>query len=587
MTIFNILNLVCGLALFLFGMNFMGDTLKKSAGTKLKTFLANMTENPVKGFLLGLGVTAVIQSSSATTVMVVGFVNSGTMLLSQAISVIMGANVGTTVTSWLTGLSGIGDGGSTAVSFMQWFKPSSFVPVLALIGVLLYMLGKTSKRKNIGMILLGFSVLMVGMDMMSEAVKPLSTNEDFKNILLWFENPFFGVIAGMLMTAIIQSSSASVGILQSLTVTGAITFGNAVPILLGQNIGTCITALISSVGTSRNAKRTAFVHFYFNTIGVVVFLLLFYLIDFIVGFPFMGDSIDMWGIAIVHTIFNIVSVVIIAPFSKLLEKLVCITIRDKAGNDEIQMLDERLLATPSVAIERSAHAVIDMANVAKDSFRISSELLYNFDSKDAERVRALEDKGDKYEDMIGSYLVKLSPESTLASENMEISKLLHMIGDLERISDHSVNIAESAEEINDKKIVFSDEAVRELKIMIDAVGEIIDLSVSALRDNDISKAILVEPLEQVIDELRDEIKRRHVMRLQKSECSIEHGFVLSDLLTNYERIADHCSNVAGCIVEISKYRSLDMHNYTEHIKEIDNTFDEHYKAFADKYSLNV
>ena len=587
MNIFNILNLVCGLALFLFGMNFMGDTLKKSAGTKLKTFLADMTENPVKGFLLGLGVTAVIQSSSATTVMVVGFVNSGTMLLSQAISVIMGANVGTTVTSWLTGLSGIGDGGSTAVSVLQWFKPSSFVPILALVGVLLYMLGKSTQRKNIGMILLGFSVLMVGMDMMSEAVKPLSTNEDFKNILLWFENPFFGVIAGMLMTAIMQSSSASVGILQSLTVTGAITFGNAVPILLGQNIGTCITALISSIGTSRNAKRTAFVHFYFNAIGVVLFLVLFYLINFIVGFNFMGDSIDMWGIAIVHTIFNIVSVVIIAPFSKPLEKLVCITIRDKAGNDEIQMLDERLLATPSVAIERSAHAVIDMADIARDSFMISSSLLYNFEPKGAERVRELEDKGDKYEDMIGSYLVKLSPESTLASENMEISKLLHMIGDLERISDHSVNIAESAEEINDKKIVFSDDAVRELKVMIDAVGEIIDLSVSALRDNDISKAILVEPLEQVIDELRDEIKRRHVMRLQKSECSIEHGFVLSDLLTNYERIADHCSNVAGCIVEISKYRSLDMHSYTEHIKETDNTFEEHYNTFAKKYCLNV
>ncbi|MBO5415532.1 MAG: Na/Pi cotransporter family protein [Clostridia bacterium] len=585
MSVFNILNLICGLALFLFGMNFMGDTLKKSAGNKLKTFLGRITSNPIKGFLLGMGVTAVIQSSSATTVMIVGFVNSGTMMLSQAISVIMGANVGTTVTSWLTGLSGIGEGGATAVSFLQWLKPSSFVPILALVGVLLYMLGKNAQRRNIGLILLGFSVLMVGMDMMSEAVKPLSENEAFKSVLLWFENPLFGVLAGMVMTAIIQSSSASVGILQSLTVTGAITFGNAVPILLGQNIGTCVTALISSIGTSRNAKRTAFVHFYFNAIGVVVFLGLFYLFDFIVGFPFMGDSIDMWGIAIVHTVFNIVSVLVLAPFSKLLEKLVCLTVRDKKGTDETELLDERLLATPSVAIDKSVQAVCKMADAVKESFSLSSGLLYDYDTQSAEKVRELEVMADKYEDMIGSYLLKLSPESVLAKENMEITKLLHLIGDLERISDHAVNIVESAEEIRDKKITFSDETRDELEVMSRAVGEVIDIALSALVSNDIEEAQRVEPLEQVIDGLREELKRRHIMRLQKSKSTVEHGFILSDILTNYERIADHCSNVAGCIIEISKNKTLQMHSYTDRIRESDKSFDERYMQFSQKYSL--
>lgn len=586
MSVFNILNLICGLALFLFGMNFMGDTLKKSAGNKLKTFLGNMTSNPFKGFLLGMGVTAVIQSSSATTVMVVGFVNSGAMLLSQAISVIMGANVGTTVTSWLTGLSGIGEGGATAVSFLQWLKPSSFVPILALVGVLLYMLGKNAQRRNVGLILLGFSVLMIGMDMMSEAVKPLSENEAFKSVLLWFTNPVFGVLAGMVMTAIIQSSSASVGILQSLTVTGAITFGNAVPILLGQNIGTCVTALISSIGTSRNAKRTAFVHFYFNAIGVAAFLGLFYLFDFIVGFPFMGDSIDMWGIAIVHTVFNIFSVILLAPFSKLLEKLVCLTVRDKRGTDTPELLDERFLATPAVAIDKSAQTVGQMANEVREAFSISSGLLYDYDSRGAEKVREIEVRVDSYEDKIGAYLLKISPESVLSKENMEITKLLHLIGDLERISDHAVNIVESAEEIRDKKITFSDEAIEELEIMSSAVGEVVDIALSALVSNNIGEAERVEPLEQVIDGLRDELKRRHILRLQKSKCTVEHGFVLSDILTNYERIADHCSNVAGCIIEISKYKTLQMHSYTDHIKETDTAFEERYREFLKKYSLN-
>ena len=583
MSIFNILSMLCGLALFLFGMNFMGDTLKKSAGNKMKTFLSNMTSNRFKGFLLGMLVTAIIQSSSATTVMTVGFVNSGAMTLSQSIYVIMGANVGTTVTSWITGLSGLE--GAGGLELLEFFKPSAFVPVLALVGILCYMVGKSSKRKNIGLILLGFSVLMVGMDMMSDAVKPLSESESFKNILLLFENPFFGVLAGMLMTAILQSSSASVGILQSLTVTGAVTFGNAVPILLGQNIGTCITAILSSVGTSRNAKRTAFVHFYFNVIGVVIFLSGFYLLDAVVGLPFMSSGIDMWGIAIVHTVFNIVAVATIAPFSKLLEKLVCLTVKDKRGTDDIEVLDDRFLHTPFVAIDRSRAAAVKMSEVARESVTVAMSLIHNFDTKGAERVSELEGKADKYEDMIGTYLLKLSPESTLESENMQISEVLHVIGDLERISDHAMNLAESAEELKDKGVSFSAEALGELAVMESAVKEILELSIGAFSDADISRAMLVEPLEERIDDLRDEIKMRHIQRLQKNECTLEVGFVLSDILTNYERIADHCSNIASCMIELDRYGALKMHTYSKHIKEIDTSFDVHYESFTKKYSL--
>ncbi|MBO7250275.1 MAG: Na/Pi cotransporter family protein [Clostridia bacterium] len=583
MSIFNILSMLCGLALFLFGMNFMGDTLKKSAGNKMKTFLSNMTSNRFKGFLLGMLVTAIIQSSSATTVMTVGFVNSGAMTLSQSIYVIMGANVGTTVTSWITGLSGLE--GAGGLELLEFFKPSAFVPVLALVGILCYMVGKSSKRKNIGLILLGFSVLMVGMDMMSDAVKPLSESESFKNILLLFENPFFGVLAGMLMTAILQSSSASVGILQSLTVTGAVTFGNAVPILLGQNIGTCITAILSSVGTSRNAKRTAFVHFYFNVIGVVIFLSGFYLLDAVVGLPFMSSGIDMWGIAIVHTVFNIVAVAAIAPFSKLLEKLVCLTVKDKRGTDDIEVLDDRFLHTPFVAIDRSRAAAVKMSEVARESVTVAMSLIHNFDTKGAERVSELEGKADKYEDMIGTYLLKLSPESTLESENMQISEVLHVIGDLERISDHAMNLAESAEELKDKGVSFSAEALGELAVMESAVKEILELSIGAFSDADISRAMLVEPLEERIDDLRDEIKMRHIQRLQKNECTLEVGFVLSDILTNYERIADHCSNIASCMIELDRYGALKMHTYSKHIKEIDTSFDVHYESFTKKYSL--
>ena len=583
MSIFNILSMLCGLALFLFGMNFMGDTLKKSAGNKMKTFLGNMTSNPFKGFLLGILVTAIIQSSSATTVMTVGFVNSGAMTLSQSIFVIMGANVGTTVTSWITGLSGLeGTGGLILLEFL---KPSAFVPVLALIGILCYMVGKGAKRKNIGLILLGFSILMVGMDMMSDAVKPLSNSESFKNILLLFTNPLFGVLAGMLMTAILQSSSASVGILQSLTVTGAITFGNAVPILLGQNIGTCITALLSSVGTSRNAKRTAFVHFYFNVIGVAIFLSGFYLLDATVGLPFMSSGIDMWGIAIVHTVFNIVAVVAIAPFSKLLERLVCLTVKDKRGTDDIEVLDDRFLHTPFVAIDRSREAAVKMSEAAKESVNISMALVHSFDSKQAETVSELEGRADKYEDMIGTYLLKLSPESTLESENMQISEVLHVIGDLERISDHAMNLAESAEELKDKGVSFSADALGELAVIESALKEILELSIGAFKDADISRAMLVEPLEERIDDLRDEIKMRHIQRLQRNECTLEVGFVLSDILTNYERIADHCSNIASCMIELDRYGALKMHTYSQHIKEIDTSFEEHYESFKEKYSL--
>lgn len=581
MSIFDVLDLVCGLALFLFGINFMGETLKRSAGNRLKSFLENITASPVKGFFFGAAVTAAIQSSSAATVMVVGFVNSGAMTLSQAISVIMGANVGTTVTSWLTGLSGLGSMGEEAASFLKWLKPSSFVPIVALIGILFYMLGKSSARKNVGSILLGFSILMVGMELMSAAVSPLAENEGFKATLLWFENPILGVLAGALMTAILQSSSAAVGILQSLTVTGAINFENAIPILLGQNIGTCITAILASVGAGKNAKRAAFVHLYFNVIGVSVFLSGFYLINNVVNLPFVGGNIDMWGIAIIHTVFNLLSVLLIAPFSHQLEKLVRITVKD--GSNDIDILDKRLISTPSVAIERTGRAAIDMAHTAKEVLKISSLLLYDFDAKRKEEIYALENKVDTYEDMIGNYIVSISPEATSPEQNIEMTKLLHIIGDLERISDHAVNIGESAAEIKEKKIIFSDSTLSEMRTLSEAVGDIMEKSVSALENDNTEKAYQVEALERIVDELRDKIKFRHIERVIQNESAIEYGFVLSDVLTNYERIADHCVNIAEYILQISESGTLNVHGYG---RENDGRAEEYFKSYSKKYMLN-
>ena len=587
MGIFDVLTLVCGLALFLYGMDVMGDSLKKSAGTRLKAILAKMTSSPIRAFLLGLGVTAIIQSSSATTVMVVGFVNSGTMMLTQAIGVIMGANVGTAVTAWLTALSGVGGSAAESIEWIEWLKPDSWMPILAVIGICLIMFSKRGKKKDIGNILIGFAVLMVGMSMMSASVAGLKNDEGFKSILTMFSNPILGVLAGLVLTAIVQSSSASVGILQSLTVTGAITYGAAIPIVMGQNIGTCVTALISSFGAGKNGKRAAMVHLYFNIIGVVILLAVFYILDAIMSFDFVDASIDMWGIALVHTIFKILSVIAIGPFYKQLEKLAVITIKDKKDdNEKTNLLDERLFNTPSIAAESASVVTYSMAEIACNAFKKSLDLFDNYDAKIADEIRELEGKADVYEDAIGSYLVKLSAYDMLEEDSNQITKLLHIIGDFERISDHAVNIVESAEEMNDKKLEFSNEAKKEISVMKRAVADIIDLTYKAFVQNNVSLAENVEPLEEVVDDLRDRIKLGHVKRLQKSECSIEHGFILSDILNNFERVSDHCSNIAGCVVEISKYDALDMHRYINEVKHDEKRFKEKVNEYKSRYVLD-
>ena len=586
MGIFEVLSLLCGLALFLYGMDVMGDSLKKSAGSSLKNILAKMTSNPVKGFLLGLVVTAVIQSSSATTVMVVGFVNSGTMTLLQAVGVIMGANVGTAVTAWLTGLSGI-ESAEGALEIVKWLKPDSWMPVLAVIGICMIMFSKRGKKKDVGAILLGFAVLMVGMSMMSDSVSGLKESESFKSILTMFENPILGVIAGLILTAIVQSSSASVGILQSLTVTGAISFGAAIPIIMGQNIGTCVTAMLSSIGANKNGKRAAIVHLYFNIIGVVVLLSLFYIVNAIFGFAFVSTPIDMWGVAGVHTIFKILSVLLMAPFYKQLAKLSVLTVRDKKGDDDeaVNLLDERLMNTPAFAVQRATEVTATMAQISTSALLKSLDICEKYDAKLADEIRELENKADILEDALGTYLVKVSALSVDENDSRQITKLLHIIGDFERISDHAVNILESAEEIKEKKIEFSKEAQRELSVLRSATREILNAANDAYVKGDLARAADVEPIEQVVDDLRDRIKLNHILRLQKSECTIELGFVLSDLLTNFERVSDHCSNIAGCIIEISAYAALDMHKYLSDIKHGSEGFEEKYKEYKRKYSI--
>ena len=595
MGIFEILTLVCGLALFLYGMDVMGDALKKSAGRKLKTILGNLTSNKFKGFLLGLGVTAIIQSSSATTVMVVGFVNSGTMLLGQAVGVIMGANVGTAVTAWITALNGI-EGGAEAAAWLEWLKPDAWMPILAIIGIALIMFSKKSKMKDVGAILMGFAVLMTGMDVMSQAVSGLKNDPGFCQMLTMFENPILGVLAGTILTAVVQSSSASIGILQALAIgTGAISFGAAIPIILGQNIGTCITAILSSLGANKNGKRAAFVHLYFNVIGVAFWLSMYYLIGWILGLTGAfdlfglanGNMIDMWGIAIIHTTFKILSVISLFPISNLLEKLACLTVRgsDKKGDEFTDMLDDRLLATPTVAIDRSRTVACHMADVAMSSFSKSLALFDNYDSKVADEIRSEENAVDIYEDALGSYLVKLSEQDMDTVDSHEVTKLLHMIGDLERISDHAVNLIESVEELRDKNLSFSDSAKKELHSLMGAVDEILVITKGALVESDMVKAASVEPLEQVVDYLKDQIRLQHTLRLQKSECTIEHGFVLADVLTNLERVSDHCSNIAGCLIEMSKHESLGVHEYLHEVKAGSPEFTKLYNGFLEKYSI--
>ena len=581
MNIFDFLSLIGGLALFLFGMQVMGNALEKKAGSQLNTVLGKITDNPIKGFGLGLGITSIIQSSSATTVMLVGLVNSEIITLKQSIYVIMGANVGTTVTAWLLSLTGI-SGDSVIV---QLLKPSSFTPVLALIGIIFYMFVKNTEKKDTGMILLGFAVLMYGMESMSGAVSGLKEVEGFTNLLTVFSNPILGVLAGALLTAIIQSSSASVGILQALSTTGAITYASAIPIIMGQNIGTCVTALISSIGANKNAKRVAFVHLYFNIIGTVALLLLFYAINSFVHFAFVDLQANQFGIAITHSMFNLLCTALLLPFGAGLGKLATLTIKDAPTKEEATLLDERLLITPSVALERAEAVTADMADAAVSSIKTAMPLLNIYDAPTAKKVRKYEKDADVYEDAIGSYLVKLSNEDISETENHKITKLLKLIGDFERISDHAVNIVESAEEINSKHIEFSDEAKHEVSILKEAVFEITDLAYGAFIDNDLDKASLVEPLEQTIDILVEQIKLHHILRLQKSECTIDHGFVLSDILTNLERTADHCSNIAACITEISENASFDMHKYLGDIRNDTDEFKSNFKMYKNKYSL--
>ena len=579
----NVLTLIGGICLFLFGMTVMGDALEKSAGSQLKNLLAKMTSNPIKGFVLGAAVTAIIQSSSATTVMLVGFVNSGLMSLSAVIPVIMGANVGTTITAWILSLMGVsGDN-----FFMTMLKPTSFTPILALVGVVLYIFLKNAKKKDIGLILLGFAVLIYGMDIMTDAVAPLKESEAFGNILLMFDNPLLGVLAGALITAIIQSSSASVGILQALSATGAVTFGSAIPIIMGQNIGTCVTAMISSVGTNKNARRVAMVHLYFNIIGTFTLLSVFYIANSVVGFGFLGDAIDEKYIAIVHTAFNVGCTAILLPCHKLLEKLAVATVRDKKDADEkVSLFDDRLLTTPSVALDRCRNVTVDMAKLSVESLLKSLDLFDKFDRKKLDEINNEEDKVDIYEDEIGSYLVKLAKCDLSEHDSLEVTKLLHIIGDLERISDHAVNLGESAEEINTKKISFSEQAKGELGVMMGAVREILGAALSAFTENSLEFAAKVEPLEEVVDNLKVHIKLNHIKRLQNNECTIELGFILSDLLTNLERISDHCSNVAGCVIEIA-HSSLGMHGYNKALRRGNEVYDKHYKEFSEKYSLRA
>lgn len=563
MTIFNVFSLLGGLALFLFGMDTMGKALEKQAGGQLQKILSKLTDNPLKGFALGLVVTAIIQSSSATTVMVVGFVNSGIMELHQAIGIIFGSNVGTTVTSWLLSLAGL-EGDSLLI---QMLKPTSFSPLLAFIGILLYMC-RSEKKKGVGTILIGFAVLMTGMTTMSSAVAPLQDEQWFTDLFLRFSNPILGVLAGAVLTAIIQSSSASVGILQALSATGAITFGSAIPIIMGQNIGTCVTALISSVGTTKNARRAAMVHLYFNVIGVVILLSLFYAVDAVVRFDFVSQQIEPWGIAVVHSAFNLCATALLLPFANLLEKLAILTIPDDEKQEQVALLDERLLNTPAVAVDRAREAAGDMAELARVCVFQSMSLTHTWDEALAKKVCDQEKEVDHYEDALGTYLVKLSGREMTHADSQSVNTLLHTISDFERISDHAVNLVETAREIHTKSVAFSADAQEELGVLEDAVQDLLNRSIEAFRKNDLYLAGKVEPLEQVVDELVRAIKARHVARLQAGSCSIEYGFILEDLLTNYERVSDHCSNVAVAQIEVSQ-DSFDTHAYLNNLRHGD------------------
>ena len=572
MDIFSVLTMVGGLALFLYGMQVMGDGLAKVSGGKLERILENLTSNPIKAVLLGAGVTAVIQSSSATTVMVVGFVNSGIMKLNQAVGIIMGANIGTTVTSWILSLSGLqGDN-----VFVKLCKPSSFSPLLAVIGVIFLLFIKDEKKKDIGAIMVGFAVLMFGMETMSDAVKPLANVPEFTGILTAFSNPVLGMIAGAVLTAIIQSSSASVGILQALCVTGAVSYGVAIPIIMGQNIGTCVTALLSSIGATKNAKRAAMVHLYFNIIGTVVFMVLFYTVNAVVGFSFLGTATNAAGIAVIHSLFNVFATMLLLPFGKGLEKLACLTIRDdvqpaevEEERKELQLLDSRFLEKPAFAMEQSVHVANKMAEESKRTLFTAMDLLWNYTEDGAKKVGELENLVDQYEDELGTYLVKLSRQNLSVHDSHTLSIVLHCIGDFERISDHAINIMEAAQEMHDKKLIFSPKAEEELKVFSRAVQDIVEKAYAVFRDQDEKLAQKVEPLEAVVDELNQEVKKRHIRRLREGKCTIELGFILSDITTSLERVADQCSNIAVCVTQVRE-DTYDTHGYLNSVKNEDS-----------------
>ena len=575
MDFFNILTMVGGLAMFLYGMQVMGDGLEKLSGGKLEKILENLSSNRVKAVLVGAAVTAIIQSSSATTVMVVGFVNSGIMHLSQAVGFIMGANIGTTVTAWILSLAGI----ESSNFFVRLLNPSSFSLILALIGVIFIVFLHDEKKKDIGNILVGFAVLMFGMNTMSGAVKPLAQVPEFTNILLKFSNPVLGVLAGALLTAIIQSSSASVGILQALCVTGAVRYGTALPIIMGQNIGTCITAMLSSIGATKNAKRAAIVHLYFNIVGTVAFMVVFYVLNGFLHFSFIEEVAGPAGIAVIHSAFNVIATVVLLPFGDLLVKMACATVRDtneekaiSAEDQEFMILESRFLSNPGIAIEQSKTAAKKMAEQSKTALNLSFGLLDHFQEETAFRVEKIEAKVDRYEDELGTYLIKLNQKDLSLEDSHSLSIMLHCIGDFERISDHALSIMKSAREISGKNASFSPKAVQELHVMEKAVSDIVEKAYNVFANQDMKMAEEIEPLEEVIDELSRELKRRHVNRLRAGECTIEMGFVLSDITTSLERIADHCSNIGVCVTQVRE----DLYDTHSHLDTVKNAPGEHF-----------
>lgn len=580
MSFFDALSLIGGLCLFLFGMNIMGQALERRAGNSLRGLLRTLTSKKLAGWITGLGVTAIIQSSSATTVMVVGFVNSGLMTLTQAINVIMGANVGTTVTSWILSLGGI-DGSNF---FVQMLKPANFTPILALVGIILYMFNKDEKKNDTGMILLGFATLMFGMDAMSGAVSGLADVPAFQQMFVLFKNPVLGVLAGTILTAIIQSSSASVGILQVLSATGQVTFAAAIPIIMGQNIGTCITAMLSSVGTNKNARRAAFVHLLFNVVGTLLGLVLFVLVDATLKPTILEDSANQFGIAVCHTAFNVLCTAALMPCSYLLERAACRLIPDDKKAEQVEELDERLLATPFLALERSRMLAGDMANAANEALKGGLRSLTGYTEEIAVLVKKLEEKTDHYEDVLGTYLVKLSSQSISETDSAEAAGLLKLIGDFERIGDHAASLVAASSELSEKEITFSTDAQKELSVICAAVSEVCDMACKSFINNDLEAAAVVESLEEVVDDLKDALRTRHIKRLQQGACSIEVGFIWADLLTNLERISDHCSNIAACVIDTA-HNNMNLHESVRNIKTGDADFIKHYEQYKKKYSL--